>query len=210
MKWIFRTAKAIPIAGAKENRSDAARVRRGRCRAGRGRCIFPRALTTDGEMAPFKSGVEGSSSAARCPVVPMALRNMWAACGAEGFRLGRSCACRGGARTWRWRNAGRWRRRDGGNAGNGVRGLRGDAACSSPSAQRRGRLEGSPSPDDAGCRQRRLRCNSPHRCSSNAAHDIHAGAMRRCDVRRNRFVRNRCPPSSSMTNPASGHAKSAM
>lgn len=87
MSWIFRTARAIPIAGAKENPAlmqqafnevDAALA------AGELVCIFPEgALTRDGEIAPFKSGVE--KILARCnaadrpvPVVPMALRGMWA------------------------------------------------------------------------------------------------------------------------------------
>lgn len=87
MSWIFRTARAIPIAGAKENPAlmqqafnevDAALA------AGELVCIFPEgALTRDGDIAPFKSGVE--KILARCnaagrpvPVVPMALRGMWA------------------------------------------------------------------------------------------------------------------------------------
>jgi 1-acyl-sn-glycerol-3-phosphate acyltransferase len=46
-------------------------------------CIFPEgALTRDGQIAPFKSGVEKilARAAARgqdVPVVPLALRNMW-------------------------------------------------------------------------------------------------------------------------------------
>ena len=81
MKWIFRTAKAIPIAGAKENPElmrrafdavDAALAE------GELVCIFPEgALTKDGEMAPFKSGVEKILERRPVPVVPMALRNMW-------------------------------------------------------------------------------------------------------------------------------------
>ena len=87
MSWIFRTARAIPIAGAKENPAlmqhafdevDAALA------AGELVCIFPEgALTRDGDIAPFKPGVE--KILARCnaagrpvPVVPMALRGMWA------------------------------------------------------------------------------------------------------------------------------------
>lgn len=86
MRWIFRTAKAIPIAGARENPEvmqrafdavDAALAE------GELVCIFPEgALTKDGNIAPFKSGVEKilARAAARgqdVPVVPMALRNMW-------------------------------------------------------------------------------------------------------------------------------------
>lgn len=86
MRWIFRTAKAIPIAGARENPEvmqrafdavDAALAE------GELVCIFPEgALTRDGNIAPFKSGMEKilQRAAARgqsVPVVPMALRNMW-------------------------------------------------------------------------------------------------------------------------------------
>ena len=86
LRWIFRTAKAIPIAGARENPEimqrafdavDAALA------AGELVCIFPEgALTRDGQIAPFKPGVEKilARAAARgqdVPVVPLALRNMW-------------------------------------------------------------------------------------------------------------------------------------
>ncbi len=86
MRWIFRTAKAIPIAGARENPEimqrafdavDAALAE------GELVCIFPEgALTRDGRIAPFKSGVEKilARAAARgqsVPVVPLALKNMW-------------------------------------------------------------------------------------------------------------------------------------
>ena len=41
-------------------------------------CIFPEgALTKDGAMAPFKSGVEKILERLPVPVVPMALRGMW-------------------------------------------------------------------------------------------------------------------------------------
>ena len=86
MRWIFRTARAIPIAGARENPAlmqqafdaiDAALA------DGELVGIFPEgALTKDGEIAAFKSGVEKilERAAARgqvVPVVPMALRGMW-------------------------------------------------------------------------------------------------------------------------------------
>lgn len=82
MRWIFRTAKAIPIAGAREDPAlmqaafdevDAALAE------GELVCIFPEgALTRDGEMAAFKSGVEKILERRPVPVVPMALRGMWA------------------------------------------------------------------------------------------------------------------------------------
>jgi 1-acyl-sn-glycerol-3-phosphate acyltransferase len=87
MRWIFRTAKAIPIAGARENPElmqrafaeiDAALA------AGELVGIFPEgALTKDGDIAKFKSGIErvlahANESGRAVPVVPMALRGMWA------------------------------------------------------------------------------------------------------------------------------------
>ena len=86
MSWIFRTAKAIPIAGAREDPElmqkafdeiDAALA------DGQLVGIFPEgALTRDGEIAAFKSGVERVLERARengrpVPVVPMALKGMW-------------------------------------------------------------------------------------------------------------------------------------
>lgn len=81
MRWIFRTAKAIPIAGARENPElmrrafeeiDAALA------AGEIVGIFPEgALTKDGEIAAFKSGVEKILERRQVPVVPMALKGMW-------------------------------------------------------------------------------------------------------------------------------------
>jgi 1-acyl-sn-glycerol-3-phosphate acyltransferase len=86
LRWIFKTAKAIPIAGAREDRAlmqrafdavDAVLAE------GELVCLFPEgALTRDGQIAPFKSGVEKilERAAARgqvVPVVPMALGNMW-------------------------------------------------------------------------------------------------------------------------------------
>ncbi|GHA80132.1 MFS transporter [Cognatilysobacter bugurensis] len=82
MRWIFRTAKAIPIAGVREDRAlmerafdeiDAALA------DGEVVGIFPEgALTKDGQIAPFKSGVERILARRPVPVIPMALRGMWA------------------------------------------------------------------------------------------------------------------------------------
>jgi 1-acyl-sn-glycerol-3-phosphate acyltransferase len=79
--WLFKTARAIPIAGAKEDPAlmekafaevDAALA------AGELVCIFPEgALTKDGEIAKFKSGVERILAARPVPVVPMALKGLW-------------------------------------------------------------------------------------------------------------------------------------
>ncbi|HET8897602.1 MAG TPA: MFS transporter [Rhodanobacteraceae bacterium] len=82
MSWIFRTAKAIPIAGAREDPAllqhafeqiDAALAE------GELVFVFPEgALTRDGAIAPFKSGVEKMLERRPVPVVPMALKGMWA------------------------------------------------------------------------------------------------------------------------------------
>jgi 1-acyl-sn-glycerol-3-phosphate acyltransferase len=86
MRWIFRNAKAIPIAGARENpelMQRAFEVIDQALAEGEIVGIFPEGrLTRDGGIAPFKSGVErilaGASSRGRpVPVVPMALRGMW-------------------------------------------------------------------------------------------------------------------------------------
>lgn len=99
MSWIFRTAKAIPIAGAKE---DPAMMQRAfdevdaALADGQLVCIFPEgALTKNGDIAPFKSGVEKILERRPVPVIPMALRNMWGSmwsrrnASAESGRLGR-------------------------------------------------------------------------------------------------------------------------
>jgi 1-acyl-sn-glycerol-3-phosphate acyltransferase len=81
MKWIFHTAKAIPIAGARENpelmRHAFAEIEAA-LDAGELVGIFPEgALTKDGGIAPFKSGIERILATRPVPVVPMALRGMW-------------------------------------------------------------------------------------------------------------------------------------
>ncbi len=82
MSWIFRTAKAIPIAGGKE---DPELMRRAfddvdaALAAGELVCIFPEgALTQDGAIAPFRGGVEKILERRTVPVVPLALKGMWA------------------------------------------------------------------------------------------------------------------------------------
>lgn len=81
MSWIFRTAKAIPIAGARE---DPALMQHAfdeidqALAEGEIVGIFPEgALTRDGDIAPFKSGVERILERRPVPVVPMALKGMW-------------------------------------------------------------------------------------------------------------------------------------
>jgi len=86
MRWIFRTGKAIPIASPRE---DSALMQRAfdeidaALAEGEIVGIFPEGkLTTDGEIAAFKSGIERVLSRAAeagrpVPVIPMALRGMW-------------------------------------------------------------------------------------------------------------------------------------
>ncbi|MBS0216874.1 MAG: MFS transporter [Proteobacteria bacterium] len=81
LRWIFKISKAIPIAGAKE---DPELMRRAFAEIDAALAegelvgIFPEgALTKDGEIAPFKSGVEKILEQRAVPVIPMALRGMW-------------------------------------------------------------------------------------------------------------------------------------
>jgi 1-acyl-sn-glycerol-3-phosphate acyltransferase len=80
--WFFKTARAIPIAGAKE---DAALMQKAfddvdqALAEGEIVGIFPEGkLTTDGEIAEFKSGVEKILARRAVTVVPIALKGMWA------------------------------------------------------------------------------------------------------------------------------------
>jgi 1-acyl-sn-glycerol-3-phosphate acyltransferase len=79
--WLFKTARAIPIAGGRE---DAALMEKAFAEvdaalaAGELVCIFPEgALTKDGEIAKFKSGVERILAQRAVPVVPLALKGLW-------------------------------------------------------------------------------------------------------------------------------------
>ena len=79
--FIFRTAKAIPIAPAKEN---AALMNKAfddiaaELAAGNVVGIFPEGgITYDGQITPFRSGVEKVLQRTPVPVVPVALRGLW-------------------------------------------------------------------------------------------------------------------------------------
>jgi 1-acyl-sn-glycerol-3-phosphate acyltransferase len=79
--WLFRTAKAIPIASAK---TDPALLERAFAAVdaalaeGEIVCLFPEGkLTLDGEIGPFRPGVQRILAARPVPVVPIALRGMW-------------------------------------------------------------------------------------------------------------------------------------
>jgi len=81
LRFIFRTAKAIPIAGQKEDPAvlEAAYEAIDQAlAAGEVVCIFPEGgLTRDGEIAPFRPGVLRILERRQVPVVPMALRGLW-------------------------------------------------------------------------------------------------------------------------------------
>jgi 1-acyl-sn-glycerol-3-phosphate acyltransferase len=81
LNFIFRTARAIPIASAKED-PEALQKAFDRIDAelaeGEVVCIFPEGkLTRDGEINEFKRGVEKILERRPVPVVPMALRGLW-------------------------------------------------------------------------------------------------------------------------------------
>jgi 1-acyl-sn-glycerol-3-phosphate acyltransferase len=79
--WIFRTARAIPIAPAKEDPwlmekayVDIAQA----LHEGDLVCIFPEGrLTTTGDISEFKGGIAKIIERTKVPVIPMALRGLW-------------------------------------------------------------------------------------------------------------------------------------
>ncbi|MES2352225.1 MAG: MFS transporter [Pseudomonadota bacterium] len=79
--WIFRTARAIPIAPAKEDPwlmekayVDIAQA----LHEGDLVCIFPEGrLTNTGELNEFKGGIAKIVERTKVPVIPMALRGLW-------------------------------------------------------------------------------------------------------------------------------------
>jgi 1-acyl-sn-glycerol-3-phosphate acyltransferase len=81
LRFVFRTAKAIPIAGYKEDPQVLQRAYDAvdeALLAGEVVCIFPEgSLTRDGEISPFRPGVEKILARRPVPVVPMALRGLW-------------------------------------------------------------------------------------------------------------------------------------
>jgi 1-acyl-sn-glycerol-3-phosphate acyltransferase len=81
ISWVFRAAKAIPIAPARE---DATLMQQAYDRIaaaleeGELVCIFPEGkLTRDGEIDAFRSGVQHIVARTPVPVIPMALRGLW-------------------------------------------------------------------------------------------------------------------------------------
>jgi len=81
-RWAFKAARAIPIAGKHEDAALMARAFDEVQQAladGELVCIFPEGkLTPDGEIGPFKTGMERILAVNPVPVVPMAIRGMWA------------------------------------------------------------------------------------------------------------------------------------
>jgi hypothetical protein len=81
LNFVFRTGRAIPIAPRKENPEMMERAFdevRHALEAGDLVCIFPEGrLTSDGDLSPFRPGIERIVSETPVPVVPMALRGLW-------------------------------------------------------------------------------------------------------------------------------------
>ena len=81
LNFIFRTARAIPIAGFKEDPKLLERAYdeiAAALDAGEVVCIFPEGqITRSGELNPFRPGVEKILDRNPVPVVPLALRGLW-------------------------------------------------------------------------------------------------------------------------------------
>ncbi len=81
LRYLMKQAKVIPIAGAKEDPAllEAAYDQVSRdLRDGEIICIFPEGqITRDGNLNPFKSGIEKMLARDPVPVVPMALKGLW-------------------------------------------------------------------------------------------------------------------------------------
>jgi 1-acyl-sn-glycerol-3-phosphate acyltransferase len=79
--WVFRHAKAIPIAPAHQDAALLAQAYERCARAladGELICVFPEGkLTRTGEMNPFRHGVTEIVRRTPAPVIPMALRGLW-------------------------------------------------------------------------------------------------------------------------------------
>lgn len=81
LRWLFRAGKAIPIASQREDAKLLARAYRqvdAELADGAPVGIFPEgSITQDGNIHPFKSGVENIIGERPVPVVPMALCHLW-------------------------------------------------------------------------------------------------------------------------------------
>lgn len=81
LNFIFKTAKAVPIAPTKEvpgMKEQAFQQVAKLLQEGEVVCIFPEGkITYDGELNTFKLGIEEIIATTPVPVIPMALRGMW-------------------------------------------------------------------------------------------------------------------------------------
>ena len=81
LSFIFKTAKAIPIASAKEDEtllSEAFDQIDEELDAGQIVCIFPEGgISTDGEVQRFRPGIEKIIERRGVPVIPIALGGLW-------------------------------------------------------------------------------------------------------------------------------------
>jgi 1-acyl-sn-glycerol-3-phosphate acyltransferase len=81
LSWLFRAARAIPIAPAREDEQVLARAYdeiADALRDGDLVCIFPEGkLTRDGAIDAFRNGIARIVEQTPAPVIPMALRGLW-------------------------------------------------------------------------------------------------------------------------------------
>ena len=81
VNFFFRTAKAIPIASAREDQQlmdEAFDKVDAELAAGNVVCIFPEgAITRDGEVQRFRPGIERIITRRAAPVIPVALGGLW-------------------------------------------------------------------------------------------------------------------------------------
>ena len=81
LNFLFKTMKAIPIAGAREDKAimdEAFELVDAELEAGNIVCIFPEgAITRDGEIARFRPGIEKIIRRRPVPVVPASLGRLW-------------------------------------------------------------------------------------------------------------------------------------
>ena len=81
LNFIFKTMKAIPIAGAREDKAvmeEAFELVDAELAAGNIVCIFPEgAITRDGEIARFRPGIEKIIERRPVPVIPASLGRLW-------------------------------------------------------------------------------------------------------------------------------------
>jgi hypothetical protein len=81
LRFLFRTAKAIPIAPAREDEALLAEAYDridAELEGGNVVCVFPEgAITRDGQVHSFRHGIEKIVARRPVPVVPMALSGLW-------------------------------------------------------------------------------------------------------------------------------------